>query len=135
MESSKLKTIIADQFRQQQGVAAVLLYGSQAKGTAKPGSDADIAVLYKVESLPTSLELWELRQKLAEALECDVDLICLNNADPIIGNQIYQFHQVILLNDSLDLMEYFIHLSSEYAELKEFIQPMEKQILQRKYYG
>jgi predicted nucleotidyltransferase len=134
MELSRIKSIITDQFREQQGVVAVLIYGSHAKGVARPDSDVDIAVLYDPPHVPSPLELWEFRQILDRAFPCEIDLICLNNADPIIGNQIYKHHQVILMNDSKQLAEYFARLSSEYAELKEFIKPMEDQILQRKYY-
>ncbi len=76
-----------------------MLYGSYAKGTTKPDSDVDIALLYDAQHIPSSLELWELKQKLDNALSREVDLICLNSADPIIGNQIYKHHQVILINE------------------------------------
>lgn len=134
MELSTIKKIIADLFRCQTSVVAVLLYGSYANGTATPDSDVDIGVLYLSSQIPTSLQLWELEEKLSVALSCDVDLVCLNNIDPIFGNQIYKNHQVIVLNDPSQLHNYFVHLGSEYAEVKELIRPMEDQILQRKYY-
>jgi uncharacterized protein len=134
MELSRIKTIITHQFQHQQGVVAVLIYGSHAKGVARPDSDVDIAVLYDPEHVPSVLDLWEFQHKLECEFPCEIDLVCLNTADPIIGNQIYKHHQVVLMNEPKKLAEYFARLSSEYAELKEFIKPMEDQILQRSYY-
>src|ERR1700735_4635441 len=121
MELLKIKNIIKDQFQGQQGIVAVLIYGSYAKGVAKTDSDIDIAVLYQPEYAPPALALWEFQQKLVKLLPYSIDLISLNQADPIIGNQIYKHHIPVLINDRKLLAEYFARLSSEYAELKEFI--------------
>ncbi len=134
MELDKIKKLIADEFRNQKGLVAVLLYGSYARGTPRPTSDVDIAVLYSSEeTIPDAISLWELQCQLRQKLSMDVDLICLNKADPIIGNQIYRNHLPVIVKEPTSLAEYFVLLSSEYAELKEFIRPMEGQILKRKY--
>lgn len=134
MELSALKENIIKQFRSQRGVVAVLLYGSQAKGIARPGSDVDIAVLYEVGQVPSPLELWEFKQKLEEALGCDVDLVCLNSVGLIISSQIYKYHIPLLVNNQQALDKFFMYLITDYAELKEFRWPMEERILERKYY-
>ncbi len=134
MELEHIKKIIKDNFRQQEGLIAVLLYGSYAKGLAKDSSDLDIALLYSNEHpLPDSIALWELKEQISLALPIavDVDLVCLNKADPIIGNQVYRHHIPLIVNDASVLAKYFARLSSEYAELKEFIKPMEQQILEK----
>jgi uncharacterized protein len=135
MELSEIKSIIRKLFLSQEGITAVLIYGSYAKGVAKPDSDIDIAVLYDPDNVPPALELWELQAKISELLSSNVELISLNQADPIIGTQVYKYHIVVLINDQRKLTEYFVKLISEYAELKEFIKPMENQILERKYYA
>jgi predicted nucleotidyltransferase len=134
MELGQIKKILVNEFRCKKNVIAVLLYGSYAKGTAKANSDVDIAILYAVDGLPDIMELWDLKTSISEKLRVEVDLICLNKADPIIGKQIYQYHLPIVVNNAVGLAEYFARLCSEYAELKEFIRPMEQQILTRKYY-
>lgn len=130
-----MQETIIRQFQKQKNVIAVLLYGSQAKGLAKADSDVDIAVLYQVKHVPEAMELWELKEKLAEQLHKDVDLVCLNTANTIISSQIYKYHQPLLVNDQKALSCYFMYLLSDYAELKELRRPMEKNILQRRYYG
>ncbi|MBS0350675.1 MAG: nucleotidyltransferase domain-containing protein [Proteobacteria bacterium] len=135
MELAEIKQIIKELFLSQKGIVAVLLYGSYAKKIAKPDSDVDIAVLYDPEATPSALELWDLQYKLSELLLCEVELISLNHADPIIGIQVYKHHITVLINDQNQLSEYFARLLSDYAELKELIKPMEDHILERRYYG
>lgn len=134
MELSRIKAIITEQFRQQKGVIAVLLYGSQAKGMSRLDSDVDIAVLYAEKHVPDPLELWEFHSKLYEIFECNVDLVCLNQVGPIISTQIYKYHVPLLVNDQRKLDTYFMYLISDYAELKELRKPMEDHILERRYY-
>jgi predicted nucleotidyltransferase len=135
MKITKLKKTIAKQFSSQEGIIAVLLYGSQAKGLAKANSDVDIAVLYKPGTVPAPLEFWELKAVLEEKLDKNVDLICLNTSDTIISSQVYKYHQPILVKDQKALDCYFMFLISDYAELKELRRPMEEHILERKYDG
>lgn len=135
MRLAQLMAVISNQFSPQNGVVAVLLFGSYAEGSATTNSDVDIAVLYEHQCIPSSLELWDLKTQLSQELSSEVDLICLNRADPILGKQIYQHHLPVLINDSSQLTEYFSLMCSQYMELKEFIRPMEEQILKRKYYA
>ena len=136
MELSKLKSTIKEQFSGQKGLIAVLLYGSYAKGLARPDSDVDIAVLYEPGKAPSLLNLWKFKEIIEEKLNCDVDLVCLNEAGTIISSQIYKYHQPVLVNDQKKLDKYFMYLLAAYAELKEMRRPMEDHILERrKYYG
>jgi uncharacterized protein YutE (UPF0331/DUF86 family)/predicted nucleotidyltransferase len=67
------------------GVLAAFLYGSRARGTARPDSDYDIAVLFKSKANVT-IEA-KLAVELAKALHIDtdkIDVVSLNNADTIL---------------------------------------------------
>lgn len=134
MPLDEIKDVVKAEFGKQQGVIAVLLYGSYAKGTAQPDSDVDIAVLFQPESIPSFSELWDIRNNLAEALGSEVDLICLNKVGPIISSQVYKYHQSLLVRDKRMLEKYFMRLIVDYAELKEFRKEMEERILERKFY-
>lgn len=62
----------ADAVREIMKPSQVILYGSQAKGTATPDSDIDIAVI--VQELPkdylsTMTALWKLTRKIDDAIE------------------------------------------------------------------
>lgn len=55
---------IADQLAQVEGVVAVVLGGSWARGTAQPGSDLDIGIYYRTAQPPSLAALQQLAQQL-----------------------------------------------------------------------
>ena len=65
---------------------SLYLFGSQNDGTASFKSDIDIA--YLSEILLSSVERWELSNKLASLLSLDVDLIELSQTNTIFRYQI-----------------------------------------------
>ena len=71
-----LSSALADHPR----VLAAWLFGSQARGTARPDSDVDVAVL--VDAAPTGFEdyPWALEAALAATLGRRVQLVVVNTA-------------------------------------------------------
>jgi len=65
---------------------ALYLFGSQNDGTATSISDVDVAYLSKVPL--SSLERWDVSQKLASVLSVDVDLVELSSTNTIFRYQI-----------------------------------------------
>ncbi len=65
---------------------ALYLFGSQNDGTASSKSDVDIAYLSTVSL--SSLERWEIAEKLASLLSLDVDLVTLSQTNTIFRYQI-----------------------------------------------
>jgi uncharacterized protein len=61
-------------------------FGSQAKGTARPDSDVDLAILSRVAL--SELRRFELAQELATQLHRDVDLVDLRNASTVMRMQV-----------------------------------------------
>jgi predicted nucleotidyltransferase len=55
---------VADQLAQIDGVVAVVLGGSWARGTAQPGSDLDIGIYYRAAQPPSLAALQHLAQEL-----------------------------------------------------------------------
>jgi len=71
---------------------AVYLFGSQAKGTSRPTSDFDLAVLFKEGFEPYRRFQMKLQMTndLEDLLESKVDLVDLRSAD------LYFIHQIML---------------------------------------
>jgi predicted nucleotidyltransferase len=72
---------IADVFSSRTDVAAVYLFGSTARGTARAGSDVDVAVLFV--ALPARTlngPRLVIEGELERALGTRVDLVALNDA-------------------------------------------------------
>ena len=65
---------------------ALYRFGSQAKGTARPDSDVDLAVLSRVAL--SELRRFELAQELATQLHRDVDLVDLRSASTVMRMQV-----------------------------------------------
>ena len=63
------------------GLVAAWLFGSRARGTARPGSDVDVALLY---ASPPDATLSALPERVAAAVEAamrtEADLVVLNHA-------------------------------------------------------
>jgi predicted nucleotidyltransferase len=135
MKEKKIEEKIIAYFTDQEGVIALMLFGSFSKGNQTSRSDVDIAVLYEHSKLPNKLDLIEFKEGLSESLEREVDLICLNTANPIIGMQIYTSGKYLLNKNKFASDSFFTNLFVDYIELKELRKPMEDTILKRKVDG
>ena len=76
--------------------AAVVLYGSYAKGNAREGSDIDVAVIFdgfQGDWLKTSSSLWRLRR----GISYDIEPILLDSQDDKSGfvANVYKTGQVV----------------------------------------
>lgn len=129
-----LQNLIKDFFKKKDQVISVQLFGSYAKGTNTTNSDIDLAILCDVKNRSSKMNILSWRQELSELLHKEVDLICLNDASPILGMQVAQDKITILMKDEAAYGAYVMNLYSAYAELKMLRAPMEQGILKRKYY-
>ncbi|NDD58919.1 MAG: nucleotidyltransferase domain-containing protein [Chlamydiae bacterium] len=129
-----LQNLVKEFFQKKDQVISVQIFGSFAKGSNTVDSDVDLAILCDVKNMPSKMDLLSWRQELSELLRKEVDLICLNEASPILGMQVAQDRINILLKDEKAYSAYVMNLYSDYAELKMLRAPMEQGILKRKYY-
>ncbi|HEC31343.1 MAG: nucleotidyltransferase domain-containing protein [Deltaproteobacteria bacterium] len=63
------------------------VFGSEAKGKARCGSDIDVAVLLR-EDCENRPDYLELKVELERALDKDVDLVILNDASEVLKHQV-----------------------------------------------
>ncbi len=77
-------------FSPKREVLAVYLFGSWAAGKSKKSSDADVAVLLSSSAVKNAFKFqlcWQ--EELARILGINVDLVMLNEADPLLKFQVY----------------------------------------------
>jgi len=86
MNRMSVPEIIASLQATLPSLQAIYLFGSQATGTAGGDSDLDLAVLCGVRVDP--LQIWNVGQTLASALDCDVDLVDLRAASTVMQHQV-----------------------------------------------
>jgi predicted nucleotidyltransferase len=96
---------------------ALYRFGSQAKGTARPDSDVDLAVLTR-DPIP-NLRRFELAQELAIRLHRDVDLVDLRNASTVMRMQVLSTGTCLNTQDESARREFEMYAYSDYARLNE----------------
>ena len=69
-----------------EGLEAVYLFGSRARGDALPDSDLDLAILAARKMDP--VERWKLQEDLASLGHRDVDLVDLRQASTVMRVQV-----------------------------------------------
>lgn len=81
-------------FVKKYGITSLGVFGSRARGTAKPNSDIDLLVEF---SSPKSLfELVRIERELSEALKVKVDLLTRRSLSPYLKDRILkEVRQVI----------------------------------------
>jgi predicted nucleotidyltransferase len=84
-------------------VGTALVFGSRARGTARPDSDLDVAVL-RADGRPlTQRELGALKRDLEEASPVPVDVVDLRAADALVRFEVFR-DGFVVLRDSDDLL-------------------------------
>jgi len=76
------------------GLDTLWLYGSEALGTARAGSDVDLAALFRRR--PEPLEVFDARTDLEEILHREVDLVDLDQTSPILGMQVLKHGRLLV---------------------------------------
>jgi len=102
------------------GVVLAYLFGSQAEGRARPGSDVDLAVLLppgtpRERFIDTRLSLMNA---VMEALHTDkVDLVVLNEATPLLMHQVVKFGRV-LYEDPITrpAIDFYVYAAARYSD-------------------
>lgn len=115
------------------GADAVWIFGSQARGQARPTSDIDIAVLF--QKRPTVLERLDLQAELAEHLRKPVDLVDLDGASPVLAMQVLRHGQLLLDGNPRRRVAFTTLLVSRYEDLRIVRAPIERKIAERMKHG
>jgi len=99
------------------GLIALYRFGSQAKGTVRPDSDIDLAVLAD-DTIP-NLSRFELAQELAIQLHSDVDLVDLRTASTVMRMQVLSTGICLDAPNEPARREFEMYAYSDYARLNE----------------
>jgi predicted nucleotidyltransferase len=92
-------------------------FGSQVKGTARPGSDVDLAVLAQ-RPIP-NLRRFELAQELAAQLHRDVDLVDLHQASTVMKMQVLSTGTCLDAPNDQARQTFEMYAYADYARLNE----------------
>lgn len=102
--ASALDTGIAEIMRRQPGVVAAWVFGSEARGQARPDSDLDVGILVR-ERNPSPLDWYERLASLAAQLEGlvpgrRVDVVLLEPQGPVFCHRVLSEGRLVYDADS-----------------------------------
>ena len=118
-ETDALVRAIGEAFGSVASVRAALLFGSQARGTARVDSDIDVAVLLDRDTALSerSVLVRTLIMALGEKLRSDrVDVVILNDAPPKLAFHALSEGRVALERDPIDLHRFRLRTWARHAD-------------------
>lgn len=99
-------------------IQGVVLYGSQATGTATSTSDIDLAVLLNPDAEFSPETFWDLGQEVARKLMIDVDLVDLRAATTVLQKEIVVDGLWLRKDDEFACDLFETHVISMYQQLQ-----------------
>ena len=102
--------------------AAVYLFGSEARGTATPTSDVDVAVLFgSVRPGTLAAQPYELEDDLAGWLGRPVQVIVLDGAPPDLVHRVLRDGMLVAERDRSARIRFEVAARNAYFDLKPFL--------------
>ena len=100
-------------------VLAAYLYGSRARGTARPDSDVDVAILLTAPPAPTLQGVArDLEGSLERALRLPVQVVVLNTASPDLAHRVLRDGAILLDRDRPARLRFEVQSRNEYFDME-----------------
>ena len=74
IEFSPIQNQKLNHLARRYGIELIILFGSRARGDARPGSDLDVGVLFAPRRVPSPRQLSALEARMLDLLQDDVHL-------------------------------------------------------------
>jgi predicted nucleotidyltransferase len=118
-ERDDIERHIMRAFQSVPGVAAVYLFGSVARGTARAGSDLDVGVLYLDRPAPTlEGQPYELEAALERAVGRPVEVVVLNAAPVDLRSRVLRDGRLIIDRDRSARIAFEVRTRNEAWDLE-----------------
>jgi predicted nucleotidyltransferase len=105
-----------------EGIAAAWLFGSVARGTARPDSDVDVGVLYLHDPPRTLAGLGlDLEGDLETALGLPVQIVVLNRAPADLIIRVLRDGKLLVDRDRSRRLQFEVRSRNEYWDLEPYL--------------
>mgnify|MGYP000370017604 CR=1 FL=1 len=105
-------------------VAAIILFGSSARGKTKPLSDIDIAVIIKKPSKKIEADVSSLSSNL-------LDVVNFHRLPLYIQFEVLKYGQPLFIKDKKYFLKVKMEVLREYLEMSHLYERMRKRVLSR----
>lgn len=121
--SSALDEAVSAVLQDQPGIAAAYLFGSTARGDARPGSDIDVAVLFRQKpAARLDGPRFVLEGDLERRLGRPVDLVVLNEAPVDLRIRVLRDGRLILDSDPSARIAFEVRTRNEAFDLAPILE-------------
>jgi len=124
MDSAAIETRLRHFFAQAKGpeIAAAYLFGSVARGTAGPGSDVDLGLLYTDDPPRTLAGLsLDLENELERLLGLPVQVVVLNRAPVDLVVRVLRDGKLLFEGNAAKRVRFEVRSRMEFWDLEPFI--------------
>lgn len=105
-------------------IAAAWLFGSVARGAARPDSDVDVGILFR-EAPPRTLagvgRLFRLEEELVEATGLPIQLVNLNQAPADLIVRVLRDGELLVERDPLRRIEFEVSSRNEFWDIEPYL--------------
>lgn len=118
VELEPLLEAVRTALQDEPGIAASFVFGSHARGRARPGSDIDVAVLPdKTEQADRLALRRRMMAALGKHLAADrIDLVLLDEAPPVLAFAVLKHGRLALCRDEVALHRYRVAVYRQHAD-------------------
>ena len=111
-----------------EGIAAAWLFGSVARGTARPDSDVDVGVLFR-EDPPRTLAgyRFDLEADLEKLLRVPVQLVVLNRAPVDLAFRVLRDGKLLVNQDPSRRIQFEVRTHNEYWDMEPYWRLLRKE--------
>jgi predicted nucleotidyltransferase len=104
-----------------EGIAAAYLFGSVARGTARPDSDVDVGVLYSVDPPKTLAGMFDLEGDLESAFGVPVQVVVLNYAPVDLIIRVLRDGKLLVDRDRSRRIQFEVRSRNELWDLEPYL--------------
>lgn len=105
--------------KENKKIIIAYIFGSFVKENETKDSDIDLAIYISEGELDT-LEYLNLKRKLMDASSRQIDIVILNNANPLIKQEIFRDGEKLFSKDDKLESNLIVHSLFEYEDMKKY---------------